>query len=140
MTTIAVNKDEMAGDSLVDDGGIRAKTTKIFRVKNDLVGLAGSLGEGLEWIEWYGSDTDDDPPTLANTNIIILKKGGQIYTIDPTGFPIKASEKFYAIGSGAPAAMGAMYAGKTPTEAVKIACKVCISTGLPVKTLKRIWK
>ncbi len=136
MTTIAVSRDSMAGDSLVDDGGIRSKTTKIFKVNGDLLGIAGALGEGLEFIDWY-QDPDNDPPILPSCNVVILKKNKTIWTIDSTNWPIKVKEKFYAIGSGAAAALGAMYAGKTPAEAVKIACKIDMNTGLPVKTLHR---
>jgi ATP-dependent protease HslVU (ClpYQ) peptidase subunit len=50
--------------------------------------------------------------------------------------PVPRGAKFWAIGSGAPYALAAMYAGASATEAVKIAAKIDTSTGLPVKTLK----
>jgi len=136
VTTIACDSKSMAGDSAVDDGGTRARCTKIFRVNGDIVGLAGSLGAGLAFIDWYKT-RKEEPPSLSDTNIIILKSNGKIELWDESEYPMRFTNKFYAIGSGADAALAAMYCGKTPTEAVKIACKIDTSTGLPVKTLKR---
>jgi len=134
MTTIACDSKMMAGDSLVDDGGTAGECKKIYKVKGDIIGVAGGLGAGLAFIEWY-KHRSDSPPNLADTSILILKKNGTIELWDEAEFPMKFTNKFYAIGSGADAALGAMHSGKTPTEAVKIACKIDINTGMPVKTL-----
>lgn len=136
MTTVACDGKSMASDTLVDDGGTRARCTKIYKVNGDLIGFAGALGSGLAFIDWYKTRTES-PPTLSDTNIIILKASGKIELWDESEYPMTFSNKFYAIGSGADAALAAMHCGKSPTEAVKIACKVDMSTGLPVKTLWR---
>lgn len=134
MTTIACNHKVMAGDSLCDDGGMRAKAVKIFDIDGDFLGIAGSLAQGLKFVSWYKS-REGEPPCCDETTILVLSKG-KIFTWENGGC-IPVAEKFYSIGSGAHAAMAAMICGKAPDEAVKVACKVDIGSGLPIRTLKR---
>ena len=49
---------------------------------------------------------------------------------------LEVRNKFYAIGTGAQYAMGAMEAGATPAEAVKISARYDEHTGLPIETMK----
>jgi ATP-dependent protease HslVU (ClpYQ) peptidase subunit len=47
------------------------------------------------------------------------------------------ADGLYAIGSGAAYAIGALEAGATPTEAVEIASRNDVMTGLPTQTIKQ---
>lgn len=135
MTTIAVNRAMMAGDSLCDDGGMRTKGQKVFESADGcILGFAGSFAQGIRFVEWY-EDEEGAPPNCDEVSILILDRKGKITLWD--GHPTPIKEKFYAIGTGAQAAMSAMMCGKTPQEAVKIACKIDMNTGLPVKTIMR---
>lgn len=126
----------MAGDSAIDWGGVRDSAQKVFRVGGDVLGFAGSQTEGMRFVEWYANKSGD-APALDSAEVIILKHNGCIEYWDSSLTPTRVKKKFTAIGSGASCALGAMHAGATPEQAVKIACKVDTSTGGPVKCLKR---
>lgn len=135
MTTIACNHKMMAADSQTCDGGISGKAVKIFRVNDDIIGFAGSLGQGMKFVAWYG-DRNKEAPSLSDSNILILKHDGSIEQWDESMMPLVVKDKFYAIGSGSHFAMGAMYAGKNPKQSVEIAIKLDVDSGGPVKVLE----
>jgi ATP-dependent protease HslVU (ClpYQ) peptidase subunit len=137
MTTIACNRKMMSGDTRYTDGGLEGKCkTKIHNVNGDLVGFAGSMAEGLAFVKWY-KNKDEEKPEISDTTILVLKYDETIWTYDSNYHAVEVTDKdFYAIGSGSHFAMGAMSAGKNPTEAVRIATKLDVYSGLPVRTLK----
>jgi len=126
----------MAGDSATDDDGLRGQSTKVFKVDGHIVGFAGSLTEGVKFVAWYAT-REGDKPTLNDSEALVLRRDGKIEYWDEAMHPAILRNKFSAIGSGAAAALAAMHCGKTPDEAVRIACKVDACTGLPIKCLKR---
>lgn len=71
---------------------------------------------------------------LLETNVAsaLVLKSGLLYYGDTTCVMIRIDDDFAAIGSGANAALAAMHCGRSPSEAVKIACKVDMNSGLPV--------
>ena len=136
VTTVACNRDMMSSDSLCDDGGMRSKGQKIFEsADGSILGFAGSFAQGYRFVEWF-EDEEGAPPECDEVTILILDRKGKM-TLWDGGHPTPVLEKFYAIGSGSHAAMAAMMCGKTPREAVKIACKVDTGSGGTVKTIKR---
>jgi len=137
MTTIAVNHEMMAGDSLYVDGNIRGTLkTKLYRINGDILGYAGSAAEGQAFMHWY-EDQTREKPDFNDTTVIVLKSDGTIETWEACYFPtIMEDHPFYAIGSGSHFAMGAMYAGADPKEAVKIAAKLDAYSGGRVKVLR----
>lgn len=137
MTTIAANKHMMAADSLCDDGGLASKGVKLFEVDGDILGIAGTLGQGMKFVNWY-KNKEGEHPDLDETTVLILHKDGSLETWDGSGVGIPVLEKFYAIGSGSQFAIMAMHLGKTPEEAVKLTCKFDTGSGLPVKSISRV--
>jgi len=123
----------MAADSLVVDQGMRVKGDKIIKINGDICGVAGNLADLSKFHKWY-LDQSDDLDTDDST-ILVLTSKGELFTYE-SGVKMDVKEPFYAIGSGAQAAMAAMYAGKTPKEAVEIAKKIDVNTGGKVKTYK----
>jgi ATP-dependent protease HslVU (ClpYQ) peptidase subunit len=123
----------MAADSMTIEGNVKVTCDKIIKVNGDICGVAGDLADLTKFQNWY-IDQSDDLDTDEST-ILVLTKHGELFTYE-SGVRMEVKEPFYAIGTGAAAAMGAMYAGKTPKEAVKIAKKIDVNTGGKVKTYK----
>jgi ATP-dependent protease HslVU (ClpYQ) peptidase subunit len=138
MTTIVCNRVMMACDTQVSDDGIKSYLkTKIIRVNGDIIGTAGDYSEGLKFINWYQTKSSDKPETSDEWGALVLTNDGKIIQWDSGFYPIEISDEFYAIGTGAAAALAAMFCGKTPTEAAKIACKIDTHSGGSVRTLRR---
>ena len=137
MTTIAYRDGLLAADSRVtvdsDSGGARMfRCQKLYRVKTSdgtdaVVGLAGGAFDGLAFLDWLVSE-DKHPPTRlleggADFTALMLNKHG-LFEYDKWCRPDRVLEKFYAVGSGAKAALGALHMGASAEKAVKIACKI----------------
>lgn len=136
MTTIVCNREEMAADSLLS-GASRAMTTKIHRTKHGIIGAAGHWAECNAFIQWFAKgDENAKPPNMDEVSVLLLTNSGKILCYDGYHIPYELKDKYAAIGSGEYAAMAAMYCGKTPKEAVKIASLVDSLTGGPIKSLK----
>lgn len=153
MTTIAYRDGILAADSCVslqtEAGGARKfRCEKLYAKlvyerenaddsKKVIIALAGESSPGLVFLDWYGSD--DEPPQrlidgAADFTALILTEDG-LFEADAYCRPDKILEDFYAIGSGAKAAMGAMYAGASALEAVEIAAKIDPYTAGPFTTM-----
>lgn len=139
MTTIVYRDGVLAADSLatMGDTKIHGRYMKIRRIGDHLVGTAGSVADSENFIIWLKSGDVDVPPPKGNYSALIVDPRGRVREIENGSvLPVPRGAKFFAIGSGAPYALGALYAGATAAEAVKIAAKIDTNTGLPVKTLK----
>lgn len=146
MTTIAVRAGVMAADSRVthssEAGGSRvAQCVKIFRKAGDLVGLAGESEPGLVFLDWYG--TKKAPPSVlidaeADFTALVLTTKG-MFEYGKYCRPEKVIGKFWAVGSGAKAALAAMHMGASAYRAVEIAALIDPYTAAPfsVLSLKR---
>jgi ATP-dependent protease HslVU (ClpYQ) peptidase subunit len=137
MTTIAYRDGFMASDSRVtvetEAGGIRHfKCEKLYRVTSPslgecVVGLAGESAPGLVFLDWLQSEKPELVDRLIEgggdfTALVLCRKG--LYEYDGWCRGEKVLERFYAIGSGCKAALGAMHMGATARTAVKIACRI----------------
>ena len=139
MTTIAYRDGVLAADSLVTLGSTKAHGSyqKIKRIGDCLVGTAGSVADCQAFVHWLQAGDDDKPPPKGEYSALIIGPNGQVRELECGNImPRPRGAKFFALGSGGPFALAAMYAGATATEAVKIAAKIDTNTGLPVKTLK----
>lgn len=148
MTTIAYRNGVIAADSQTtvdtEAGGARYfKCIKLFRkiVKHAstheeevVLATAGESFSSLVFVDWYGSGKDA-PEILvhgeADFTVLALTKDG-LFEYDKWCRGEKIAEPFYAIGSGAKAALGAMHAGVSAKRAVEIACMVDPYTRAPV--------
>lgn len=144
MTTIVVRNGVMASDSRVtvdsEAGGARVfRCEKIFRKETPkegvvLIGTAGESSPGLLFVDWYGTDKPTPAELLegeADIDIVVLTKRG-IFSYDKWCRGEKVVGKFYAIGSGAKAALGALHMGADAIKAVKIACKIDPYSAAPI--------
>ncbi len=155
MTTIAYRDGVLAADSQTtiqtEAGGSRKfRCTPKLLTKNVLIdgepqeviiALAGESAPGLAFFNWFDGDfeTKDTPEIFVQnlpdfTALVLFAHG--LYEFDAYCTADKIIEPFYAIGSGAKAALGAMHAGATAEQAVEIACKVDPYTSGPVQVVK----
>ncbi|QGH74884.1 hypothetical protein MAL1_00138 [Bacteriophage DSS3_MAL1] len=142
MTTIAYRNGVMAADTLMARGNERAVgAVKIFATKKFLVGISGAFSN-LEPLKAFLSEHEEevsDPGELwrfwedapeygGGYCCLIVTKDGDIWNaIDSP--PVRIPAEFDAIGSGGTYAMGAMGAGATACDAVRVARQFDVNTG-----------
>lgn len=135
MTTIAVRDGVMAADTQ-STGSFHQRVKKIARLPDgSLVGTAGNTDECQKAIEWLRSDGSTARPKIPGAYLIFLRPNGSIWLAEGTFEPFRILGKFSAIGSGGAIAMGAMEAGATAAEAVRIASRHDGNTSGPFNTL-----
>lgn len=138
MTTIVYKDGVMACDTYVTGNGARL-TGGIMKVVRLASGaLLGSSGEGdiRPLIDILNKVTKPSqlpkPLDLAELKqnfeaILVLPKGQRFwvrcYQDGATGNIVPITDNAFAVGSGEQFAMGAIAAGASPREAVRIACK-----------------
>ena len=145
MTTIVYRDGVMAADSRVtittEAGGARVgRCEKLYRVKGCIIGTAGESAPGLVFIDWYkaGRKNDKVPEALilgsADFTALVLTPHG-LFEYDRWCRGEKILNKFYAIGSGAKAALGAMHMGANAIRAVRIACEIDPYSSPPIVSM-----
>jgi ATP-dependent protease HslVU (ClpYQ) peptidase subunit len=143
MTTLAVRDGKIAADSretIEGEGGDYCrKCDKLFEFPGPptlIVGLAGESGPGLAFLEWLRGGTDELRDQLRSADVdftaVVLYANGKVFEYDKWCIPVEITAPFYACGTGAKVALGAMKAGATAAEAVIIAAEIDPYTALPV--------
>ncbi len=143
MTTIIVDRRKkiMISDNMevTDNGCFALPCKKIYRIEEGpnaghIVGTTGSAGPGLLFIEWYKKTAERDwLEALSEEGLsinleeedfecIILQSKG-IFSVDRFFILYPVEAQYYAGGSGAPFALGAMDVGATAHEALAVACQ-----------------
>jgi hypothetical protein len=139
MTTIAYRDGVIAADSWAtytsEAAGSRRHTCrKLFRKTltqgrksfDVVVATAGESSPGNVFVEWYGSGKPIPDVFLhmgGDFTCLVLTPQG-LFEYDVYCQPERIEEDFYAVGSGAKAALAAMHCGKSAVEAVRIACRI----------------
>ena len=102
-----------------------------------LFGTSGTAYYEGVFLEWYKGGCPDKKPEIEKYDFkAMVIKGGRIFWYDHTLLPFEVTLPFFAIGSGAELAIGAMAAGKSAREAVEIACEHDINCGMGVDVLE----
>lgn len=130
MTTIAYRDGLMACDTGSLFGGMKYRTeNKITRRKNALIGITGNHIDGIVFADWWeaGADRSNLPvfreyaadKETPDFEVLVAESEkvtwwAQHFQPDPITVP------FWAIGSGAKAAMAAMHMGADPAEAIRV--------------------
>lgn len=139
MTTIAYRAGVLAADSsCIYDGALIHKVRKIFRLQDGcIVGFAGTLTEGLKFVDWFDDGADDETkPGQQGLTAIVVRPSGRV-TIYESGVPITPQKfKYLAIGSGHLIALGAMHQGASAISAVRAAIKHDVNSVGPVLCMK----
>lgn len=127
----------MVADSRVT-GGVHFKSKKIFQIDGKLIGIAGTMTHALKFVEWvtHGTPMNFVYDKEACSFDALVMDGGFLIHYDNELAPIVVDEPYYAIGSGAEYALGAMDAGASPQRAVELAILRDECSGPPVVTVK----
>lgn len=142
MTIIALKDGYMCSDSLVTQGDLKlGSVNKIFTVDRYVIGIAGTYQHAMQFINWFREGRPDKRPDFdgekPNFDALVYDKILDYTMHYSDGFlgDLIAST-CYAIGSGTDLALGAMEAGATAHEAVKIAIKRNSNCGGKIKRIK----
>lgn len=139
MTTIIATKDKLVGDTFVSYEVSFEGAPKLWLAKGCAWGGAGPSGLLSQFKLWtlgkakrpeFKAKECEDKETVELTVLQLHPKNGIFLWInaDP---PDLVNEPFYAVGTGAGFAVGAMSKGATPEEAIEIAAKWDSGTRLP---------
>ncbi len=139
MTTIAYRNGILATDSretTSDEhaGDYANRCVKLLRLDPPrepecIAALQGDSSAGMAWLEWFNKGQADDTlrdairDSEADFTAVVLNKYG-LWTWDRWLIPQRVKGKFYAVGSGTKAALGALHMGASAVQAVKVACKI----------------
>lgn len=132
MTTIAWRGHYLAGDRLrtAEETAMRAK--KVFRVRDrvgvELIGGAGDSWDCVAYANWRMGGRRAARPCMRDFIAILVRRRGAVL-IDDRFMEHPISTPFFAIGSGADYAIGAMAAGLSAREAVLVAARFDPKTG-----------
>ena len=127
MTVIAYDGVTLAADKLACSGNTKSTITKIFKFKNNLIGIAGCMSGGMELMAWYMKgaipiefpDSNRDSDSRA-TMIVINHQSVSVYETSP--YPFHPEGKC-AIGSGEESVLVAMECGLDAVSAVLMTSK-----------------
>lgn len=133
MSTVAIKIEDdyvtMAGDRQVHMGSWGSHSlTKVFRIRDHLLGIVGDMGRGLACVQWYrdGAKIEDFPYDRMKDGdfAILVWNGTDIVTLDEQGYYTPVEEMEAAVGSGAMAALGAMEMGAGVQRAIEVASMI----------------
>lgn len=137
MTTIVYRDGVLAGDSRVtiDDMVSTDKQTKVHKLRDGrLYGWAGGVEDAERLRQALRKNAP--PPALQEISALLIDTDGAIHLYEGNIWIEQKGEPYYAVGSGAPYALGALDAGCSALDAAKIAIKRDINSGGKVRTVK----
>lgn len=140
MTTVAFDGKTMAADAGMVMNGVKIPYRRKMRrlKKGGLAGFCGTLAGGqllLDWLDAGKLDVPFETPDECEADVLWVKKNGEVWLTDTDGVLMHMDPGPVAIGSGGPIALGAMLAGATAAEAVKIAIERDPNSGFDVISL-----
>lgn len=136
MTTLAYDGQNFAADRQMSLHMV--KVQKIFRLPNGaVVGGAGDYNKIVKSIRYMlGQGDKVEGPADGNTMLMMVHNKKVYLSVDYGDTMMPVRDKKFAIGSGSSYAMGAMQAGATAKEAIKIAAKLDPDTGPTVDSVE----
>lgn len=140
MTVIAWDGRTLAADKLATFGTTKHTTTKIFRVRDALVGYAGDADSGEEVLAWFrdGADPAKFPAGQRGPDwagLLVIRRGQPICRYERTPYPVMFHDTRFAVGSGREFALAAMHLGCSAKEAVQVAIELDSGCGHGIDTL-----
>jgi hypothetical protein len=147
MTTIAVDLRAMviaADTQNTDSSGTKYRCCKIEGWKDGRLFIGSghllSIGKAKRWAalkfaEKHRPDFEEhfgERPGDFAFSCVLIEPNGRVTLIDDEMEPQPIRDEYFAIGSGGHFAVGAMDAGATAEEAVRIACKRDPNTSEPI--------
>lgn len=139
MTCVAASVKHgcIASDSRCSADNAMFSVRKVRTVGRGLIGAAGAWADVLKFWDLVEKRKRKDAGLHDNSELEAIElhpSGLYLYEASGVRYPIK--DLYYAVGSGAPYALGAMAMGASPEEAVAIAARFDPNTGGEVEVLK----
>jgi ATP-dependent HslUV protease subunit HslV len=113
-------------------GGAR---NKLYRVGGSLFGGAGNSSDCTAFRRWKEDGADKPSKFDDDVSILEIPQDGRVFIWDKALVPYEIRAPFFAVGSGAEIALGAMAAGASAERAVEIACEFASGSLGPVETI-----
>ena len=142
MTTVAWRDGIMAADTQSIKGDMKAiGCIKLFKTTNTrgktvLLGISGDYLEAMLYVEQYGGCFEEPPQKVTGDVDILIWDGKRLWEDSSLQHPVLVPKcKYYAVGSGASVAMGAMFMGASAKEAVSAAIAIDAMSGGRVVTM-----
>lgn len=135
MTTIVATRTLMVSDSRISEGNSHFHSPKLFRVDDSILGLAGDWEDALKFLEWFtaGADPNATPEYEENTFDALELNHSGLYAWDKGLHRVTILNQHHAVGSGAQAALGALFMGATPEQAIEAASQIDMFTSGPIQ-------
>jgi len=145
MTTICANREAMASDRFVTYSTSFNGECKIWIAKGSIWGAAGPSGKGLAFRAWTlggprpkfkssAESEEEDEDQEVKLEVLQLSRKGLFLWVNADA-PDPVFEPFFAIGSGAGFAIGALSMQSTLQQAVEVAAKWDGGTRLPLDVI-----
>lgn len=138
MTIIVFREGVLAADTQLTGsaGFITQSMMKIGRGTDGCIG--GGAGDGTNvqlFLNWISEPREAEWAVEGSFCGMLVMPNSSVWLYEDTDLIKLRKQPFYAVGAGAPIAMGAMEQGATAREAVKIAMKYSTSCGGQITTL-----
>lgn len=144
MTTIAYDGRTMAGDKAAWSGSLCYPVRKVYKTRTKkqgqiLVGFAGSGGFAHAVLVWLkgGAHPGKYPEDGKDVTIaLIVRANGTIWKLDNNLRYTRVYGRRHALGAGQDMATGAMAAGATAAQAVRIVMRNSDSAAIGMHTVR----
>lgn len=129
MTVIAWDGNTLAADKLMQNGGTKKTTTKIFKINGHLLGVCGNFSVGMELVDWWSNGAKPDAYPASNrclddgATLIVIGADKKVMVFESSPYPFGIDSDFCAFGCGDAPAMAAMECGADARRAVEVASK-----------------
>lgn len=129
MTTIAYRDGVLAADTAtyLNDSSVRVpgRSSKVRKLPDgSLYSGAGVVSQIEALGRWLASGSSLEQPRFDDVTALHVRADGTVRIYDGCAEREIIDAPFYAVGTGAAAAIGAMMAGATATEAIRIAMAI----------------
>lgn len=137
MSTIAYKDGCMAADrKLSADGVLSGEVNKVEIIEGQIVAWCGDIQDFIAFKEWFCDGCKhDDRPTIDSFGALSVDSSGNVKTYDNKCRSYQVKAPFHVNGSGHAIAVGAMAAGASAEEAVRIACVYDCNSGCGVDVI-----
>lgn len=137
MTTIVWHQEGiLATDRMAVSDGIASKCQKLFTLDHYAIAVSGTLSCGPAFVRWFNHLTGDCPLDDDTIVYVMDLNTGQCDEFDSNGVGISLNPPFASSGTGSGIALGVLEMGGTPQQAIEIASKYDVNTGLGVDLIK----
>lgn len=142
MTIIVWDGTTLAADKQATNSGLKLTVTKIFRIRDHLVGFSGDFDFAYAMKQWFenGAKVEDFPKHQEDDNkwvgMLVVTPDNKVLKYERSPHPIDFTETgALCIGSGRDFAFGALAMGADARRAVMIACLYENGCGMGIDVL-----